>query len=365
MERLQINYATRRELAEVPGIDYNAAKMNVSVREGVGRITPKMFCRIPQIKHPEAILGYLDFRPFESDEAEDDDDFEVRPPRASSSSAGPSWATADTEFGGTQDNRTVRMSHPYPYECYPPPSQVASQAPYTPDLFSSDSPGPSSRYPGPAYGHTSSARIPPRQPSRPSGSRRGTLLALMQRRPQQPPMPKSISYDGTGKWHTFYFKFDAFAQQYNWSGERQKHEMNWCLQGTASDYYTALWERNPRAHFRDLITQMKKRFEGQEPLEVAHMEFVAAKQAPNESLQDWADRVASIARRAFPGIEESQVSRQITLRFLDSRRSTEYVNPKKAGSFDPISQPGGGGGFHPPLGSRPRSDEKLCNLAHT
>ena len=44
-----------------------------------------------------------------------------------------------------------------------------------------------------------------------------------------------------------------------------------------------------------------------------------------------------------------------------------YINPKKAGSFDPISQPGGGGGFHPPppLGTRPRSGEKLCNLAHT
>ena len=24
------------------------------------------------------------------------------------------------------------------------------------------------------------------------------------------------------------------------------------------------------------------------------------------------------------------------------------INPKKAGSFDPISQLGGGGGFHPP-----------------
>ena len=46
---------------------------------------------------------------------------------------------------------------------------------------------------------------------------------------------------------------------------------------------------------------------------------------------------------------------------------TNLLNPKKAGSFDPISQPGGGAGFHPtpPLGSRPRSGEKLCNLAHT
>ena len=40
-------------------------------------------------------------------------------------------------------------------------------------------------------------------------------------------------------------------------------------------------------------------------------------------------------------------------------------NPKKAGSFDPHLTAGGGGGFHPPLGSRPRSGEKLCNLAHT
>ena len=37
------------------------------------------------------------------------------------------------------------------------------------------------------------------------------------------------------------------------------------------------------------------------------------------------------------------------------------LNPKKAGSFDPISQPGGGGGVDstPPLGSRPRSGEKI------
>ena len=91
--------------------------------------------------------------------------------------------------------------------------------------------------------------------------------------------------------------------------------MNWCLQGTASDYYTMLWERQPNASFRDMVHRMKQRFDGQEPLEIAHMEFVAAKQAPNESLRDWADRVAYIARRAFPGIKESQVSRQVTMRF--------------------------------------------------
>ena len=37
-------------------------------------------------------------------------------------------------------------------------------------------------------------------------------------------------------------------------------------------------------------------------------------------------------------------------------------NPKKAGSFDPISQPGG---WIPPPGSRPRSDKFFCNLART
>ena len=134
------------------------------------------------------------------------------------------------------------------------------------------------------------------------------------RRPYEPPIPKSLSYDGKGKWHTFYFKFDAFAKQYNWSEDKRKHEMNYCLQGNASDYYTTLWERDPRAHFRDLMAQMKKRFEGQEPLEVSHMEFVSSKQAPNESLKDWADRLTCIARKAFPGLEK-QVSRQITVRF--------------------------------------------------
>ena len=37
---------------------------------------------------------------------------------------------------------------------------------------------------------------------------------------------------------------------------------------------------------------------------------------------------------------------------------------KKPGLLTP-SHSRGGGGFHPPLGSRPRSGENLCNLAHT
>ena len=60
---------------------------------------------------------------------------------------------------------------------------------------------------------------------------------------------------------------------------------------------------------------------------------------------------------------ESDTMCSIVITSLKSRSQND-VNPKEAGSFDPISQPGGGGGFHPPFRSRPRSGEKLYNLAH-
>ena len=323
MEKIQVNYATSQDLQDVPGIDRNIADKIVQMRDVCGMMTRKLFCSVPHIKHPETIADYLDFRPFESDEESEIADPRRRS-RQPSSSAGPSWATADTVFDGPHSSRSGARPHPYPYERYPPHSHDMPPASHTPDLFSSspfDSDGgPTGRNDG-----YSQSDIPPHQVRRPSG------IPLDPRQPWDPqgqdpqvaplrpirsnPMPKSITFDGSGKWHTFYFKFDAFAKQYDWSGEQRKHEMNWCLQGTASDYYTLLWERKPRASFLDLMGLMKKRFEGSEPLEVAHMEFVAAKQAPTESLRDWADRVANIARRAFPGIAESQVSRQIILRF--------------------------------------------------
>ena len=47
-------------------------------------------------------------------------------------------------------------------------------------------------------------------------------------------------------------------------------------------------------------------------------------------------------------------------------RRLQYFNPKRAGLFCLFhGRGGGGGGFRPPLGSRPRSAEKFWNLART
>ena len=60
---------------------------------------------------------------------------------------------------------------------------------------------------------------------------------------------------------------------------------------------------------------------------------------------------------------KAQIARDSNTTTLASRA----LNPKRSGLFcrSQVGGGGGGGRFRPPLGSRPRSDEKFWNLART
>jgi hypothetical protein len=78
-----------------------------------------------------------------------------------------------------------------------------------------------------------------------------------------------------------------------------RDQLCWCLDGKASEYYALLVERNQEMVYMDLIRKLEKRFGFRELPETAQVQFNNARQTPDELLEDWADRVLSLATRAF------------------------------------------------------------------
>ena len=143
-------------------------------------------------------------------------------------------------------------------------------------------------------------------------------------------LPKSINFDGKGVWAPFITKFSMFAEEAKWSQREQKLQLCWCLDGKASQYYSALVKRDPEAQFQNLIDKMEQRFGSREFPEASQLEFSTARQLPTESVYDWADRVMEMDAHAFPGVPEQIVSRQAVLRFcqggLDKEAGQHALN---------------------------------------
>ena len=188
-------------------------------------------------------------------------------------------------------------------------------------------------YPLPSRGHPTAreGRVSPRHPA-PQPSRVGrytwgsraedTLPRRDDGRRYKPqlmsagyhPLPRNISFDGTGNWRAFYRKFEACAKEMNWSYAQRLNQLCWSLEGPASDFFDLVRGREPRLNYLEVAERLERRFDYRGPPESAQLEFSVARQGANEPLLDWADRVYELASRAFPGIQEAYVQRQMVLR---------------------------------------------------
>jgi hypothetical protein len=79
--------------------------------------------------------------------------------------------------------------------------------------------------------------------------------------------------------------------------------------------------------YKDLIMKIEKRFGFRELPETAQVQFSNARQTPDELLEDWADRVLSLATRAFEDLPENHMYQQEVVRF------GQGAADKEAGSY--------------------------------
>ncbi|MES9883358.1 MAG: helix-hairpin-helix domain-containing protein [Sedimenticola sp.] len=136
-------------------------------------------------------------------------------------------------------------------------------------------------------------------------------------------IPKTLTYDGRNSWQAFYAKFSKYAEVQGWSENECKDYLCWCLEGKASEFYALLIERNTKIDFFDLATKLEKRFGFKDLPETAHIQFMQARQLPQESLDEWADKVLTLATRAFQSLPDEHMYQQAVMRFCQGSMDKE------------------------------------------
>ncbi len=144
----------------------------------------------------------------------------------------------------------------------------------------------------------------------------------------RPQVPKSISFDGRKDWKAFQTKFNMFADEHQWTANQRKQNLCWCLEDKASEFYSRLVARDPEMDYFAIVNQLARRFDLNELPESSQIHFTYASQNPKETLVEWADRVVTLALRAYPDLADAHIYRHAIMRFCqgcNDRRAGHYA----------------------------------------
>ena len=146
-------------------------------------------------------------------------------------------------------------------------------------------------------------------------------------------LPKGLIFDGKSNWFAFKHKFLLYASQLGWTPEDCFNCLCWSLTGKAADFYAILLEQKHTLNYRQLQNKLESRFGAKELPATAQGLFQQATQAPRETLEDWADRIMTLATRAFKDLPEHYSNSQAVVRFCQG------LTDKEAGHHVCIQEP--------------------------
>ena len=146
-------------------------------------------------------------------------------------------------------------------------------------------------------------------------------------------LPKGLIFDGKSNCFAFKHKFSLYASQLGWTPEDSFNCLCWSLTGKAADFYAILLEQKHTLNYRQLLNKLKSRFGVKELLATAQGLFQQETQAPRETLDDWADRIMTLATRAFKDLPEHFSNSQAVVRFCQG------LTDKEAGHHVCIQEP--------------------------
>ena len=126
--------------------------------------------------------------------------------------------------------------------------------------------------------------------------------------------PKALRFDGKTNWLSFKRKFNSYRKVMKWSETESKDYLMWSLEGEALDFFTITSDIE-RYSFRRIIKKLEARFGVKELTETSKVKFQQASQRPDESLEDWADRVMTLATPAFVDLPEDHLKQEAIAKF--------------------------------------------------
>ena len=126
--------------------------------------------------------------------------------------------------------------------------------------------------------------------------------------------PKALRFDGKTNWLSFKKKFNSYRKVMKWSETESKDYLMWSLEGKALDFFTITSDIE-KYSFRRIIKKLEARFGVKELTETTKVKFQQASQRPDESLEDWADRVMTLATPAFVDLPEDHLKQEAIAKF--------------------------------------------------
>ena len=126
--------------------------------------------------------------------------------------------------------------------------------------------------------------------------------------------PKGLRFDGKSNWRSFKKKFDSYRKVMNWSDTQCKDYLIWSLEDKALDFFTVSVDFE-RYSFMKIMKKLEKRFGVKELKETSKVKFDQAQQGSEESLEDWADRVMTLAIPAFINFSDEYLNREAVVKF--------------------------------------------------
>lgn len=86
------------------------------------------------------------------------------------------------------------------------------------------------------------------------------------------------------------------------------------LEGKASEFHVMLADRRQDEDYVGLLRKFEKRFGYRDLPGTLQMQFLGARQKSGENIEDWADRILSLATKAVRDLQDEHIYQQAILR---------------------------------------------------
>ena len=127
--------------------------------------------------------------------------------------------------------------------------------------------------------------------------------------------PRLPFYNGKSPYEAFWVQFQMFVRKYNWSTAQQCEFLILCLKEDALVYASQLsWE--VRNNIWAFEAAMKRRFGDHVLPEIHRANLQTMRKQPKESTEEFAARISNLMIKAYPGLNETQLFREMSVEYL-------------------------------------------------
>ena len=138
--------------------------------------------------------------------------------------------------------------------------------------------------------------------------------------------PDWLAYDGKKNWYAFKQKIPSYAKLLELTPQERLNCLRWSLTDKAAEF-SALGSETSSLSYDQLLNKLERRFGDTELQADALVRFQKSTQCAGEELEDWADRVQMLAAKAFKGLPETYANNQIVMQFCQGLTDKETTYP--------------------------------------